>query len=368
MKIVRIDVYRVDYELIRDVYSWSHGQSVSVMNSTIVKLTTDEGLVGYGENCPLGSAYMASYPAGIPAGIGELAPAILGADPLQTAEINRIMDNAMMGHNYVKSPVDIACWDILGRSAGLPACILLGGRCADDYPLYRPVSMDTPEKMAEAVRGFLDEGYHRFQLKVGADPDEDIARIVAVRAILSDGDILVADANTGWNTAAATRVVNGVADVDVYIEQPCPTLRECLSIRKRTSLPMIIDELIIDAPSMLEAYYAGAMDGINIKLSRVGGLTKARQIRDLAQVLGLSVTMEDGHAGDVSTTAVSHLVGSTQPQFYFTSSDQNCHNKLRISPDAPRREDGRLSVPTGPGLGITVDEAALGEPVLTLES
>lgn len=367
MKIQQIDVFRVDYELIADEYNWSRGQTVTSMNSTVCKVTTDEGLVGWGEVCPLGSSYMDSYPGGLAAGIEELGPHLIGHDPTDLLVINDTMDSAMWGHNYVKTLIDIACWDIFGQASGQPVCKLLGGKFVDDYPLYRPISMHSPQKMAEIIQGYMAEGYHRFQLKVGADPFEDIERIKACRAVMGETDILVADANTGWNKRDAIRVANGVADVDVYYEAPCPTLEESLSVRRRTNLPFIIDELITGVDAFLTAWKQDAMDGINIKLSRVGGLTRAKQIRDLAQSCGLSITMEDGHGGDVTTTAVCHLVASTKPQAYFTSSDQNSYNKLRIAPDAPFRDNGRLTVPDKPGLGITVDESVLGKPVVTVK-
>jgi L-alanine-DL-glutamate epimerase-like enolase superfamily enzyme len=148
------------------------------------------------------------------------------------------MDSALRGHPYVKSAIDVACWDILGQAAGLPVYQLLGGAQQSAITLYRAISQGEPDAMAANVRGYKNEGYTKFQLKVGADADSDIKRIRAVRRILDPGDILVADANTGWTKHEAARVVAAVADVDVYIEQPCPSYEECLSIRRRTSRPL----------------------------------------------------------------------------------------------------------------------------------
>ena len=127
------------------------------------------------------------------------------------------MDAALKGHPYVKSAVDVACWDILGKKAGLPVCELLGGRYGNDFHLYRAISQESPDEMATKVVGYRAEGYHRFQLKVGGDPDTDIARIKAVAAVLRPGDRLVADANTGWLQHEAIRVAKAVRDMDVYI-------------------------------------------------------------------------------------------------------------------------------------------------------
>jgi len=367
MKIKQIDVYQIDYKLLDTKYAWAGGLSVSAFVSTVIKITTDENVKGFAEVCPLGSSYMEAFAKGVPAGISEIGKQLIGEDPCQIKRINQIMDNALSGHHYVKSPIDIACWDILGKKTGLPVCTLLGGRFVDEYPLYRAISQGSPQEMAASVLRYRDQGYHRFQLKVGGDPDIDIARIRAVRAALNDDDILDADANTGWITRHAMRVVKAVENLDVYIEQPCATLEECLLIRQHTNLPMILDEVITGVNPLIRAYTNQAMDAVNIKISRVGGLTKASQIRDLCQSLGIAMTLEDSWGGDITTAAISHLVGSTRPEFYFTSTDFNSYNDVRLAKDAPAKIKGRLKVPSAPGLGIHVEEDLLGKPVLSVK-
>ena len=277
------------------------------------------------------------------------------------------MDNAMSGHNYIKSPVDNACWDILGKASGQPVCTLLGGRYVENFPLYRAIPQRSPEGMQEDVAKYRDEGYRRFQLKVGGDPDDDIQRIKAVLKIMQDGDVLVADANTGWIMRSAIRVANAVAGEDLYMEQPCITLEECLTVREHTDLPFVLDEPMTGIRPFLEALTNRAMDVINIKISRVGGLSKAKQLRDLCETVGIAMTLEDSWGGDIATAAIAHLVGSTRSEFYFSSTDFNSYNDLRVAEDAPWRKNGRLAVPTGPGLGITVDESKFGEAVLTVK-
>ena len=112
------------------------------------------GLVGHGEVCPLGPFYLPAYADGVRAGLRELGPHLLGEDPRQLGKLNRRMDAALKGHPYVKSGIDIACWDILGQAAGLPVCELLGGRYGDDVHLYRAISQDTPDAMAGRVAGY----------------------------------------------------------------------------------------------------------------------------------------------------------------------------------------------------------------------
>jgi len=364
MKITSIEVFQVPYKLKDAHYSWSGGHSVSSFLTTIVKVTTDEGISGFGEVCPLGSGYMEAFARGVPPGVEELGPVLIGQDPTRIRALNHLMDSTLGGHNYVKSPIDIACWDILGKSSNVPVSGLLGGRTVEDFPLYRAISQRSPKEMAEDVGKYRSEGYRRFQLKVGSDPDEDIDRIKEVRNILKPGDVLVADANTGWLLHQATRVVNAVKDLDVYIEAPCVTYEECLTIRRQTHLPFVLDEVITGITPFLRAYHDHAMDVVNIKISRVGGLTKAVQLRNLCESLGIVMTLEDSWGGDVTTATIAHLVGSTKPENLFTSTDFNSYIDLELAPDAPRRNQGRLSVPSRPGLGITVDEKKLGKPVV----
>src|SRR5437016_3288388 len=231
MKITRIRAYRVELPLHEGSYQWSGGKSVSVFDSTVVEVVTDAGLTGWGEVCPLGPFYLPAYANGVRAGIAELGPHLIGEDPLQLLKLNQRMDAALKGHAYVKSGIDMACWDILGKATGQPVCILLGGRFGDDFVLYRAISQESPEAMAGRVAGYRAEGYKRFQLKVGGDPSVDIDRIHAVAAELKPGDRLIADANTGWLMHDAMRVVRAVKAVDVYIEQPCETYEQCLSVR-----------------------------------------------------------------------------------------------------------------------------------------
>ena len=367
MKISQIDVYQVNYKLLDQKYALSRGHAVTSFISTIVKISTDEGLSGFAEVCPLGSAYMEAYARGVPSGVEEIGPLLLGQDPLQINVINNLMNKALSGHNYIKSPLDMACWDILGQAAGVPVCTLLGGCALKSFPLYRAISQGTSREMADDVARFREEGYRRFQLKVGGDPDKDVKRIKAVLKEIQPGDILVADANTGWLMHKALRVVNALKGEDLYIEQPCATIKECLAVREHTSLPMVLDEVIKGIDSLMNAYNLRAMDVVNLKISRLGGLTRAKQMKDLCQSLGIAMTIEDSWGGDITTAAIAHLVGSTKPEFYFTSTDFNSYNDVHLAEDAPMRKEGKLEVPSGPGLGIHVDEKKLGKPVLTLK-
>jgi len=364
MKISSILAYQVDLPLHEGSYHWSGGKSVGVFDSTIVRIETDEGIVGHGEVCPLGPVYLPSYAAGARAGIGELAPALIGEDPLELDRLNRTMDRAMKGHPYVKSALDVAAWDILGQATGQPVCTLLGGRYGEHFPLYRAISQDTPERMAESVAKYRGEGYRKFQLKVGGDADTDVARIRMAADVLEPGDVLIADANTGWSMHQAARVVRGVADVDVYIEQPCASYEECLSIRRRTDHPFVLDESVDGIQMLVRAFNDGAMDAVNLKISKLGGLTKARQARDLCVSLGVAVTIEDTWGSDIATAAIAHLAHSTPDEWLFTSTDFNSYVTVSTAEGAPQRVAGHLAASGRPGLGVIPRTEILGPPVI----
>ncbi len=363
MKISGLKVYQVDLPLHEGQYSWSEGKSVDVFDSTVVELETDTGLKGYGEVCPLGPVYLPAYAPGARLGIQEIGPQLIGDDPTQLQVLNRKMDRLMKGHPYVKSAIDMAAWDILGKAAGMPVCDLLGGRCGDDFVLYRAISQRPAAEMAQNVSGYHAEGYRRFQLKVGGKPEDDIDRIRAVREVLPAECKLIADANTGWLMHEAMRVVNAVRDVDVYIEQPCATYPQCLSIRRNTTLPFVLDEVIDSIDAILQGAADGAMDVVNIKISKFGGLTRAAQARDLCVSLGIAMTLEDSWGGDIVTAAISHLAHSTPPELLFTSTDVNSYVTKSIADGAPRRKNGRMAASTEPGLGIRPRFDALGDPV-----
>lgn len=363
MKISKISVFQVDLPLHEGSYNWAGGKSVKVFDSTVVRVETDEDITGHGEVCPLGPVYLPAYAEGARAGIQVLTPALLGQDPTQLVKLNRHMDATLKGHPYVKSAIDMACWDILGQATGQPVCNLLGGRYGDDFLLYRAISQEAPEAMAGKVAGYRAEGYRKFQLKVGGDPETDIERIRAVSAELQRGDVLIADANTGWLMHQAARVVRAVKDIDVYIEQPCETFEECYSIRKMTDHPFVLDESIDGLPILLRANSLQAMDVVNIKISKFGGLTKARQARDLCVSLGIAMTIEDSWGGDIITAAISHLAHSTPTELLFSSTDFNSYVTISIANDAPQRNNGRLAASNAPGLGITPKMDVLGQAV-----
>ena len=367
MRISRISVYQVDLPLLDEGYGFAKGKHIAVADTTAVRVDSDEGLSGWGETCPLGAAYLPSFPEGLRAGIGVLARHVIGLDPREIGALNRVMDREMRGHNYVKSALDVACWDILARAAGLPLHTLLGGRQNGPLPMYRSVGQRAPDEMVALARRFRNEGYPQIQVKVGGDPVVDAERI---RSVVEDGpygEIVLADANTGWRRDEALQVAQATRDLNYIFEQPCERYSDCLSVRRRTGHTFKLDETLQDLDDLQQALRDDAMDVACIKISKAGGLTKARLMRDLSAAHGIPRTVEDVWGADIVTAALGHLAVSTPPEALLNTTDLHNYNAVHLAEGAPEAKDGHLVVADRPGLGIAPIEDVLGEPAAVYE-
>jgi len=365
--IERVEVFGYDLTYAHGDYVMSSGRVVNLLPSTVVRIKTRGGTEGYGEACPLGGTYLPGFGGGARAALRELAPALIGFDAANLAAVNRQMDATLRGHEYAKSAIDIACWDILGRVANQPVAMLLGGVLQSELPLYVAVPLGEPAEMAAFVERERAGGIHHFQLKLGDAPERDRDRVAAVHAVTGPEDAIIGDANGGWrrqDAIIAARLLEGFDRL--RLEQPCPTLEECLAVRQVSTLPMVLDEVITDLPILIRAVQADAMDHINLKIGRVGGLTRARQMRDVAVRLGLRLTIEDAWGGDLVTAAVAHLAAATPPESLFAVSFMNDWTLEHIAGYQPRSRNGKGPVPTGPGLGVDVSTDMLGEPLFSV--
>lgn len=363
----RIDVFGYELTYAHGDYVMSSGREVNRLPSTVVRVTTRAGAQGFGEVCPLGSTYLPAFGEGARVALRELAPALIGGDATNLADVHRRLDGRLRGHEYAKSALDIACWDAFGKLVGKPVAALLGGVLQRELPLYVAIPLGTPAHMADFVARERSLGIRNFQAKLGADPAEDAQRIAAVLAATGPGDAVIGDANGGWrrqDAITAARLLEGFERF--RLEQPCPTLEECLAVRRLSTLPMVLDEVIVDLPTLVRAAGLDAMDQINLKISRVGGLMPARLMRDVAVSLGIRLMIEDSWGGDLVTAAVAHLAAGTPPEALFAVSFMNDWTMEHIAGYQPRSDRGLGPVPDGPGLGIEVDVAGLGTPLYTV--
>lgn len=366
MKITRLDVYEHRLTYAHGHYAMSGGRVAAQQASTIVRVRTDEGIDGWGESCPLGPTYLPSFAGGVRAALAELGPSLLGLDPREIGVVNARMAAAMRGFAGAKSAIDVACWDILGKSVGLPVATLLGGALVEDFPLYEAVPLGPPEQMADFVTMRREAGITCFQVKVGNRPDDDAARARATAAVGGDSR-LICDANGGWRFNDAVIAVRAMADLPVYIEQPCQTLEDSGRIRAVTNLPLVADESVVDAAALVAAKEVGHAGSVNLKVGRLGGITATRQMRDLAVSLGITVTLEDTWGGDIATAAVAHLAATTAADDLLSTSFFNDWTVEHVAPDVrPVSVHGRGAAPSIPGLGVEVEESILGTPLFSI--
>ncbi len=363
MKITRIAVYQVDVPLADGGYRFAKGRLVTTADTTVVRVDTDDGVSGWGETTPLGPTYLPSYGPGVRAGTASLAPHLLGLDPTLPGPLNVVMDAELQGHNYVKSALDVACWDIAGRALGVPVHRLLGGRHQESAAMYRSVSQGDPAEMAEVADRFRAAGYSHIQVKVGDDPDDDVARLAAVAAGRRPGEVILADANRGWRRDEAFRFVAASAGIDHVLEQPCDRYADNLAVRRRSGLPFKLDESLQGMDDLTRALADDAMDVACIKISKFGGLTKARLARDVCAAAGIPMTVEDVWGCEIVTAALGHLAISTPAAAFLNTTDLHSYNEVHLGEASAYQVGGRLHVTDAPGLGIEPDPGVLGDPV-----
>jgi len=338
------------------------GGSAEGFDAVVVAVDTASGVTGWGEMAPLGSFYSDAFAAGARAGVAELAPQLLGMDAAQPRALARRMGALLRGHPYVRSAIDMACWDAAARERGQPLCEALGGRFGDTVELYRSVPPLAVDDAAGLARRLVGSGYRRLQVKVGGDPRVDADRLRAVRDAVGPEVALVADANGGWTSAAAIRFAGMTGDVDHALEQPCATLSECRAVRRRCAVPMLLDESIVTLDDLLAVRSDGIADGVTIKLSRVGGVTPAALLRDVAVEAGLVVTVEDTGGATIDTAAMVHVSLSTPEPVRGATVDFNAWVTADNATGMPAPSGGRLAAPPGAGLGVEVQAGVLGDP------
>lgn len=340
------------------------GKCFNTIDSIVLEIRTDTGESGWGEVCPI-PHYLPAYPAGVAPAIQELAPILIGAEAIGVEAIMSRCNAYLLGHDYAKSALDMALWDLLGKSAGLPLYQLLGGQRMESAPLYHSITCIEPERMADIAQTAYDQGIRQFQAKLGASGtwQTDVERLKAVREVIGIEPLLYGDWNCGATKLEAIRVAQAAKHLDVMLEQPCATLEACAEVRHVSGMAMKIDENGHDIPSLLKAHELGCMDVVALKLSKFGGVSAIRTARDLCTELGVMMVIEDTWGSDITTAAVAHMAVSTSEKYLLNACDLSGYVSPRIAPDGPVRENARLKPASRPGLGITPDHNVLGRPI-----
>ena len=360
MKIASITVYQASLPLEHPYWLSGGRLKFEVLDATLVKLETDEGLIGWGEGTPWGHTYVPAHGPGIRAGIETMAPFLLGLDPQKVLEVERVMDLSLPGHLYAKSPIDMACWDIAGQAAGLPIADLMGGGSRTPAPIASSVGAKTVEETREVLARYRDRGYWVHSVKVGGDVDQNIERIQDVETHRPTKERILYDANRGFTRQQALRVMQATEQWKVMFEQPCETLDDIAAIRPLHSAPVSVDECLVTLQDATRVARDGIAEVFGIKLNRVGGLTKASRIRDIALAHGIDIFVMATGGSVLADTEALHLAA--------TIPDDNmlgvwaCQDMItaEIADGAgPRATKGHLHLPEQPGLGVHPQESTL---------
>ena len=344
-------------------YGWGAGNAITTAIASVVVIDTDAGLQGCGEFTPCGENYMVAHSEGVEALLRLVAPSLLGEDPRQVARIEALLDHLVQGHGYAKSPIDIACWDLLGQSCGQPLWMLMGGKLTDGAPMYRVAPQKATDETVAEMQRYREQGYRQFQIKVGSDWSGDIERIQTGVSLLEPGEKAMADANQGWRVDNAIRVARATADLDYILEQPCRTYEECQQVRRVAQQPMKLDECITGMAAAQRVVADKGAEICCLKLSNLGGLSKARRVRDFLVDNRLPVVSEDTWGGEITTAAVAHFAASTPEEYLQNTTDLMNYNTRSTGIGGAYARDGKLYAPDGPGLGVSPDFESLGPAV-----
>ena len=363
MKITGISIFKTHLPYVGGSYGWGAGNAIETAMASVVVVKTDAGLNGCGEFTPCGENYMVAHSEGVEAIAKLIAPKLLGEDPRQVGRLEQLMDHLVQGHGYAKAPFDAAFWDILGKACDQPVWMLLGGKLTDGAPMYRVA----PQKDVEATKAELEQhraaGYRQFQVKVGADWVADIDRIRQTVPLLKPGEKAMADANQGWRVDNAIRVAEATKDLDFIMEQPCRTYEECQQVRRHVSQPMKLDECVTGIHAAQRIVADRGAEICCLKISNLGGLSKARKVRDYLVENRIPVVSEDTWGGEITSSAVAHFATSTPREYLINSTDLYNYNTRSTGIGGPTTKDGKLYAQDVPGLGVEPDFDSLGAPV-----
>ncbi|MFZ1469243.1 MAG: mandelate racemase/muconate lactonizing enzyme family protein [Paracoccaceae bacterium] len=364
MKITEIHVYAHALPVRNGPYTMANAQVWS-LDTTLVKIVCDNGLFGWGETCPVGPTYQPQHAAGARAALTEMAPGLIGADPLQPVVLRRRMDSLLNGHRYAKAAIDIAAYDLMGKHYGARVADLVGGAVTDRVPSYYATGVGTPDDIARIATEKAAEGYPRLQVKIGGRPVEiDIEVVRKVWERIGGKMRLAVDGNRGLTTRDALRLSRECPDIPFVMEQPCNTIEEIAAIRNQLHHAVYIDENGEDLATVLRVVGAGLCDGFGMKVTRIGGLHAMATFRDICEARSMPHTCDDAWGGDIIAAACTHIGATVSPRLMegvwlaapYIEGNYDPENGIRI-------EGGHIQLPKGPGLGITPDETLFGAPV-----
>ncbi len=340
----------------------------------LVRLRTADGLEGVGEASAT-VRWSGETVWGVQALIERVFKPLLMGQELDTsrptesiAALDRRMDAAAAHNWFAKSAVEMACWDLLGRAANKPVYELLGGACRSlTIPSrFSLGAYDVPRARARAAE-LVEAGFDTVKVKVGGNPEEDIARVRVVREVIGMSRKLVIDANCGWDADTAIRCVKALRDCRIdLVEQPTPDgdYAAIARVRRETGVPVMADDMCFNLVHARELIRNKACDLISVYPGKNGGIRKSKEIVELAERNGIACTIGSNLEFDIATAAMAHLIVAS-PNLHVEQWPGDIHGpayyEIRVVKDALVIEGPRLTLPCRPGLGVETDWKLIDE-------
>lgn len=328
-------------------------------DNVLVRLRTADGIAGLGESAPYSAVMGETQKSDLALG-PALAARIVGRDPFELPRIVEAMDAFSPHTPGIKAAFEMALWDICGRIAGLPVYRLLGAY-REAFETDQTVYLDAPAAMAAKAEAIARKGFRHIKVKIGQAPDLDVARIKAVRDAVGPAIALRTDANQGWTVSDAIRALRALEAYGLeFCEQPVPAWDWTGLARVRASVPVAImaDESVQSPHDAITGLRHDAMDMINIKLMKTGGILQAVRLAHIADAAGVPCMMGCMSESRLALTAAAHVVLS-QRNIRYADLDAFLEHDLDPVVGGMRVEAGVVTVPDAPGLGLDIDPSFL---------
>jgi L-alanine-DL-glutamate epimerase-like enolase superfamily enzyme len=352
MKISRVETFLVEVPQKHPIAPYqSRYRAQSSTQSWLVRIETDTGLVGWGESP---QRYLGVQLTGREA--AEMRANLVGRDPRAIADLRAC---GRFDGGYQESAVEMACWDILGKSCSQPLYLLWGGPCRREIELAACMGIRPPDEAAEIARSYVDAGYSTLKTKAGRDPQEDLEMVRAIRDAVGDRLRLRIDPNTGYSSEVCLALARDLEPYHLeYFEQPMPAdlLEDSARIRRQTSTPLALNESVTDLNVVRRILDLGAAEYLLPDTYQSGSVWQVRMIADLAGAAGVKCVVHCAHDLGPKTATMLHLAAST-PNFPLANdcTYYGLEDDILVRPLTIRK--GRMTVPDAPGLGIEVDVA-----------
>jgi L-Ala-D/L-Glu epimerase len=354
MKISKIDVIpaSLPMRLFTDAYAgYDHGEFV------LVKIETDQSIVGFGEApCSVTVGFYGETLETVTRSLRSvLVPKLIGEDPLNIRRLTTIMDSAQGNSFIAKTGVDLALYDLIGKTLKVPVCTLLGGRQRDRINACSEIGIVRSDRMTAEVTRLVELGFKAIKIKAGANAEDELKGIEKVREVIGDDIELRVDPNAGWSREESVRAAKILLKCKVrYLEQPLPgwDLEGLAWIRKSTGMPIMVDESVWTPQDVVKVARAEAADFVNIKITKTGGLKKAIEVYDVATAHGLPCVIGTELESCMGLPAKLHVAAALEKLPLACEFTELAFQRVAFESQVKLDSQGMIQVPPGEGLGM----------------